>query len=179
MIFSSISSANIVCGAAPAACNVFALAAASSAYALGDLPEGADGYVLSAEETYDPPTTALDRNGQGVPYAVYGYGAQIAEVKVGAMKDMGIRWFIQAMHAGGGYYPMPAQDVAINALGAFTPSCATTLMPEMKVHVGSEFVVLVGKVGGQEPHPLPGHGDIDLDGRAVFPSGFLHPEEPV
>jgi len=37
---------------------------------------------LSAEETYDPPTTTLDENGQGAPYAVYGYGAQIAEVEV-------------------------------------------------------------------------------------------------
>ncbi len=34
------------------------------------------------EETYDPPTTALDENGQGTPYAVYGYGAQIAKVEV-------------------------------------------------------------------------------------------------
>ena len=55
---------------------------ASARLALGDLPEGAGGYVLSAEETYDPPTTALDADGQGVPYAVYGYGAQIAEVEV-------------------------------------------------------------------------------------------------
>ena len=35
-----------------------------------------------AEETYDPPTTMLDADGQGIPYAVYGYGAQIAEVEV-------------------------------------------------------------------------------------------------
>ncbi|MFY9237750.1 MAG: molybdopterin cofactor-binding domain-containing protein [Roseovarius sp.] len=40
------------------------------------------GYALAAEETYDPPTTALDADGQGSPYAVYGYGAQIAEVTV-------------------------------------------------------------------------------------------------
>ncbi len=40
------------------------------------------GYVLSAEETYDPPTTALDEKGQGTPYAVYGYGAQLAEIEV-------------------------------------------------------------------------------------------------
>ena len=40
------------------------------------------GYVFSAEETYDPPTSPLDENGQGSPYAVYGYGAQIAEVAV-------------------------------------------------------------------------------------------------
>lgn len=49
---------------------------------LSDLEPDANGYVLAAEETYDPPTRALDENGQGVPYAVYGYGAQIAEVAV-------------------------------------------------------------------------------------------------
>ena len=49
---------------------------------LADLPEDSHGYAISVEETYDPPTAALDENGQGVPYAVYGYGAQIAEVAV-------------------------------------------------------------------------------------------------
>jgi CO/xanthine dehydrogenase Mo-binding subunit/aerobic-type carbon monoxide dehydrogenase small subunit (CoxS/CutS family) len=41
-----------------------------------------DGFVFGAEETYDPPTTGLDAKGQGRPYAVYGYGAQIAELEV-------------------------------------------------------------------------------------------------
>ncbi|MEO1719875.1 MAG: molybdopterin cofactor-binding domain-containing protein, partial [Pseudomonadota bacterium] len=41
-----------------------------------------DAFALAAEETYDPPTLGLDDNGQGKPYAVYGYGAQIAEVEV-------------------------------------------------------------------------------------------------
>ncbi|MEM8869316.1 MAG: molybdopterin cofactor-binding domain-containing protein [Pseudomonadota bacterium] len=49
---------------------------------LAALPVDRHGYVLSAEETYDPPTQALDENGQGAPYAVYGYGAQLAEVEV-------------------------------------------------------------------------------------------------
>ena len=40
------------------------------------------GYALSAEETYDPPTTTLDHDGQGSPYALYGFGAQLAEVTV-------------------------------------------------------------------------------------------------
>jgi CO/xanthine dehydrogenase Mo-binding subunit len=53
---------------------------------LSALPADARGYVLSAEETYDPPTSALDADGQGIPYALYGYGAQIAEVSV----DMGL-----------------------------------------------------------------------------------------
>ena len=49
---------------------------------LTELTPDAHGYALAAEETYDPPTTPLDENGQGAPYAVYGYGAQIAEVVV-------------------------------------------------------------------------------------------------
>ena len=49
---------------------------------LNDLPDEAYGYVLHAEESYDPPTTPLDENSQGKPYAVYGYGAQLAEVEV-------------------------------------------------------------------------------------------------
>jgi aldehyde oxidoreductase len=40
------------------------------------------GYVLSAEVTYDPPTKPLDQNGQGVPYALYGFGAHLAELEV-------------------------------------------------------------------------------------------------
>jgi CO/xanthine dehydrogenase Mo-binding subunit/aerobic-type carbon monoxide dehydrogenase small subunit (CoxS/CutS family) len=49
---------------------------------LADLPRDPHGYVLTAEETYDPPTKPLDENGQGSPYAVYGYGAQLVEVEV-------------------------------------------------------------------------------------------------
>ncbi len=41
-----------------------------------------NGYVIAVEETYDPPTTGLDENGQGIPYAQYGFGAQMAEVEV-------------------------------------------------------------------------------------------------
>ena len=49
---------------------------------LAVLPTDAQGYALSAEESYDPPTRPLDENGQGVPYAVYGYGAQLVELSV-------------------------------------------------------------------------------------------------
>jgi CO/xanthine dehydrogenase Mo-binding subunit/aerobic-type carbon monoxide dehydrogenase small subunit (CoxS/CutS family) len=49
---------------------------------LTGLPEAGHGCVLLAEETYDPPTEPLDAEGQGAPYAVYGWGAQMAEVEV-------------------------------------------------------------------------------------------------
>ncbi|MBV8851362.1 MAG: molybdopterin-dependent oxidoreductase [Methylobacteriaceae bacterium] len=49
---------------------------------LASLQTDARGYILSAEETFDPPTSPLDENGQGVPYAVFGFGAHMAELEV-------------------------------------------------------------------------------------------------
>ena len=49
---------------------------------LSDLPTDPFGYAISAQETYDPPTKPLDASGQGSPYAVYGYGAQMVELSV-------------------------------------------------------------------------------------------------
>ncbi|MGE4218692.1 MAG: molybdopterin-dependent oxidoreductase [Alphaproteobacteria bacterium] len=46
------------------------------------LPAAADGSVLAGEGTFDPPTTRLDADGQGSPYATYGFAAQMAEVAV-------------------------------------------------------------------------------------------------
>ena len=57
-------------------------ATGSTEIALATLPDDPNGYALSAEATYDPPTKPLDANGQGEPYAVYGYGAHLAEVLV-------------------------------------------------------------------------------------------------
>ncbi|MFZ5964978.1 molybdopterin-dependent oxidoreductase [Thalassococcus sp. BH17M4-6] len=45
------------------------------------LPPG-DGYALEACESYDPPTTPLDADGQGVPYAVFGTAAQMVTLEV-------------------------------------------------------------------------------------------------
>src|SRR5947208_14489982 len=49
---------------------------------LADLPLDAHAYAPSAEATFDPPTSPLDENGQGVPYAVFGFGAHLAEIEV-------------------------------------------------------------------------------------------------
>ncbi|MER9130501.1 molybdopterin-dependent oxidoreductase [Mesorhizobium sp. M0768] len=49
---------------------------------LSSLKADPEGFVFRAEESYDPPTLPLDAKGQGKPYAVYGYGAQIAELEV-------------------------------------------------------------------------------------------------
>ena len=49
---------------------------------LAALPADADGLVAVAQATFDPPTTPLDEDGQGEPYAMFGYGAHLAEVEV-------------------------------------------------------------------------------------------------
>ena len=50
--------------------------------ALDDLPLDEHGYVLTSEVTYDPPTSPLNPDGQGIPYAVYGFGAHMVEIEV-------------------------------------------------------------------------------------------------
>ncbi len=49
---------------------------------LQDLSIDGYGYLLTSEETFNPPTSPLDENGQGNPYAVYGFGAHMAEIEL-------------------------------------------------------------------------------------------------
>ena len=56
--------------------------AQTSSINLSQLKENEFAYAIMAEETYDPPTSPLDKQGQGSPYAVYGYGAQLMELTV-------------------------------------------------------------------------------------------------
>jgi CO/xanthine dehydrogenase Mo-binding subunit len=53
---------------------------------LAHLPDLADGIVLEGTGHFDPPTTPLDAKGQGIPYATYGFAAQIALAEV----DLGL-----------------------------------------------------------------------------------------
>ncbi|MGH9504015.1 MAG: molybdopterin-dependent oxidoreductase [Terriglobales bacterium] len=52
------------------------------AISLSRLPLDKNGYVFTGEATFDPPTSPLDENGQGTPYAVFGFGAHLAEIAV-------------------------------------------------------------------------------------------------
>jgi CO/xanthine dehydrogenase Mo-binding subunit len=50
--------------------------------ALSGFPLDQHGYVITCEATFDPPTSVLDENGRGRPYAVFGFGAHLAEIEV-------------------------------------------------------------------------------------------------
>ena len=54
----------------------------SRSVSLHDFPRDQHGYVITTEGFFDPPTSALDENGQGIPYAVFGFGAHMAELVV-------------------------------------------------------------------------------------------------
>ena len=43
---------------------------------------GGGDVVLEGRGYFDPPSTPLDENGQGIPYATYGFAAQVASVEV-------------------------------------------------------------------------------------------------
>jgi CO/xanthine dehydrogenase Mo-binding subunit len=61
---------------------VIADAAGERRIELAALARNAAGFVVEVVETFDPPTTPLDENGQGSPYAVFGSGAHMAEIEV-------------------------------------------------------------------------------------------------
>ncbi len=49
---------------------------------LTSLAPDADGLAVVAVGSFDPVTSGLDENGQGSPYAIYGFGAQMTELVV-------------------------------------------------------------------------------------------------
>ena len=49
---------------------------------LSTMPADDQGLVLRGEGRFDPPTTPLDQDGQGIPYASYAFAAQAALVEV-------------------------------------------------------------------------------------------------
>jgi CO/xanthine dehydrogenase Mo-binding subunit len=71
------------------------------------LPEDDDGCILVGEGSYDPRTTPLDGDGQGIPYETYGFGAQVAVVDVDL--DLGttlVRRIVAAHDVGRAINPM-------------------------------------------------------------------------
>jgi aldehyde oxidoreductase len=98
---------------------------------LAALPRDGFGYVQCAEESFDPPTSPLDANGQGKPYAVYGYGAHLAEVEVDLrLGTVKVRRIVAAHDVGRAINPIlvegqieggVAQGIGMALMEEFTP----------------------------------------------------------
>ncbi len=87
-----------------------------------------EGYVLRSQETYDPPTKPLDENGQGIPYAQFGYAAHLVVVevdtKLGTVKPLK---FVAAHDVGKAINPMLVEG---QVQGGIAQGLGMTLMEE-------------------------------------------------
>jgi len=115
---------------------------------LATLPLDRRGYALSAEESYDPPTSALDADGQGIPYAVYGYGAQMVELAVDTRLGTVKLLHITAAHdLGRGINPMLAEG---QIEGGIAQGIGLALMEEY----------LPGRTDNLHDYLIPTIGDV-------------------
>lgn len=96
--------------------------------ALAALPVDTLGCVLTATGTFDPPTKILDDDGQGVPYATYGFAAQMAEVSVdGELGTVKVRRIVAAHDVGRAINP---QQVEGQIHGGIAQGLGLALMEE-------------------------------------------------
>jgi CO/xanthine dehydrogenase Mo-binding subunit len=122
---------------------------------LGSLAANEDGIVLEGIGTWDPPTTPLDGEGQGTPYATYGFAAQMAEVEVDtALGTVKVLSIVAAHDVGRAINPTLtegqihggiAQGLGLALMEEFIPGRTENLhdyliptvgdMPEIKVHL--------------------------------------------
>ncbi|MGG5886505.1 molybdopterin-dependent oxidoreductase [Falsiroseomonas sp. HC035] len=111
--------------------------------------------ALEGQGRYDPPTTALDADGQGMPYATYGFAAQIALVAVDmALGTVKVRRIVAAQDVGRAVNPALvlgqihggiAQGLGLALMEEFIPGRTENLhdyliptagdVPEIEVHL--------------------------------------------
>ena len=115
---------------------------------LSNLPKGNEGFVFFAEETYDPPTTALDEHGQGQPYAQFGYAAHLAvcsvDIKLGIVKPVK---FVAAHDVGKAINPMLVEG---QVHGGIAQGVGMALMEEY----------IPGKTENLHDYLIPTIGDV-------------------
>ncbi|NMJ42864.1 molybdopterin-dependent oxidoreductase [Roseomonas sp. JC162] len=110
---------------------------------------------LTAEARYDPPTVTLDADGQGVPYATYGFAAQVALVRVDtALGTVKVEEIVVAQDVGRAVNPLlvagqihggVAQGLGLVLMEEFIPGRTENLhdyliptagdMPRIRIHL--------------------------------------------
>ncbi len=145
---------------------------------LAALPVDKNGDVLLGEGTFDPPTKPLDKDGQGVPYATYGFAAQIAVVEVdlelGTTKVLKI---IAAHDVGKAINP---QQVEGQIHGGIAQGLGMTLMeeyiPGQTDNLHDYLIPTIGDVPPidviliEDPEPLGPYGAKGVGEPALIPT---------
>ena len=107
-----------------------------------------EGYVLRAEETYDPPIKPLDAKGQGHPYAQFGYAAHLAVVEVDtAMGTVKVIKMVAAHDVGKAINPMLVEG---QVQGGIAQGLGMALMEEF----------IPGRTENLHDYLIPTIGDI-------------------
>jgi len=148
------------------------------AISLRDLPRDRYGYVLTGEATFDPPTSPLDENGQGIPYAVFGFGAHLAEIavdtelgtvqvlKITAAHDVGRAinpTLIEGQIEGGA-----AQGLGMALMEEFFPGKGENLHDYLIPSAGD--MPLVESILIEDPSPVGPFGAKGIGEQAVIPT---------
>jgi aldehyde oxidoreductase len=142
------------------------------------LPTDKNGDALLGEGTFDPPTQPLDQDGQGIPYATYGFAAQIAlvevDIELGATKVLKI---IAAHDVGKAINP---QQVEGQIHGGIAQGLGMTLMeeyiPGQTDNLHDYLIPTVGDVPPidviliEDPEPLGPYGAKGVGEPALIPT---------
>jgi CO/xanthine dehydrogenase Mo-binding subunit len=147
-------------------------------FPLRDLPLDPHGYVLTAEQTFDPPTSKLDENGQGSPYAVYGFGAHMAKVEVdlelGTVRVLGV---VAAHDVGHAINPTliegqieggVAQGLGMALMEEFVPGKSENLHDYLIPTIGD--IPPIESILIEDPSPVGPFGAKGIGEQAVIPT---------
>ena len=134
--------------------------------------------MLEGRGSFDPPTTPLDADGQGVPYATYGFAAQICELSVDIeLGTVRVRRIVAAHDVGGAINPRLiegqieggiAQGLGLALMEEYLPGRTENLhdyliptigdMPEIDIHLI------------EDPEPLGPSGAKGIGEPALVPT---------
>lgn len=124
--------------------------------------EPSEGYAIEAVESYDPPTTPLDENGQGDPYAVFGTAAQICELEVDmALGTVRLLRIVAAHDVGRAINPLLVEG---QIEGGVAQGIGLALMEEF----------LPGRTENLHDYLIPTIGDVPPIESLIIESGDAH-----
>ena len=136
------------------------------------------GTILTGEGQFDPPTEPLDENGQGKPYATYGFAAQIADLDVDLeLGTVQLRRIIAAHDVGrainpnlveGQIYGGIAQGLGLALMEEFIPGHTENLHDYLIPTVGD--VPEIDIILIEDPEPLGPYGAKGIGEPALIPT---------
>ena len=147
--------------------------------ALARLPvvEG-ENVVLEGRGVFDPPTSPLDENGQGVPYATYGFAAQIASVEVDLeLGTVALRRIVAAHDVGAAVNPTLvegqieggiAQGIGLALMEEYVPGRTENLHDYLLPSIGD--VPGIECLFVEDPEPLGPYGAKGIGEPALIPT---------